>query len=158
MSAREKICVFYSIRHNFERVLENVRKRMPHAAITAMVPKGYAITARERSWVNDIVETERDKYTVKDIGAFFRLLRLARAGRYDRFIVLFASARHRILAGASGARVCECWTLDGHIVPLSRHALSVPIRLLCDAAVGRLWYWRAWLSVHRRRVRPRERR
>lgn len=153
MNGPQRIGVFYSIKHAFENVLIAARGQYPDARITAIVPRGYAMSEKERALVDDVVETDSEKYRITDLGGFFGLVRLVRRGNYDVFIVLFLSIRHRVIAAASGAPRCESWALDGQRRRLASSVPGAVFEWLLTLASGQLAYARAWAKTHLRRAR-----
>jgi len=158
MSEPNRIGVFYSIRHRFEDVLKNIRRQYPNARLTAIVPKDYPVSEVERRFVDAVVETEYARYSPRKPAAMKRLMAMVKDQNYDLFIVLYTSIRHRLIAGASHAKRCECWSIDGRTLPLHNSVLPA----LWAATTIYLWgqwsYLRIWLNVYLRSVRPRRRR
>ena len=112
MNNSERACVFFSIGSDFAKVVKTVRARHPGARITAMAPPDFPMDGVA---ADDVVRMEVQRYRPWHVARLRRLARQLRAGRYDRFVVLFPSVKLKMLASLSGAPKCECWGVDGRV-------------------------------------------
>jgi hypothetical protein len=153
MSDSPHVCLFYSTGRNYLQALRELRNLEPHARICAMVPAGYPLAAEEDALADEVVYTELASYSPLNVPACLRLVRMIRAARYDRFIILFASTQLRVLGNLSGAPVCQCLSMHGHLYRMERSVTLVVLKALGRAVWGRLVYAWVWLVVHTRPVR-----
>jgi hypothetical protein len=147
MSKAPRTCVFYSLGNNYPRILKEVRARYLGTRLCAMVPPGHPFTSEDLAPADEVIETERARYSPRDVGACLRLIRGIRAGRFDRFVVLFESRQLQILAALSRAPHCECWIIDGRVVALSPSVLGVFRRGATRVLRGIITYIRTWMVV-----------
>ena len=91
MSERTRTCVFYSVGRRYADVLHAVRKHEPNARITAVIPHGYPITEDERAVADEVVETRRDRYSLRNPAVLWQLVTDLRAAHYDGFVITFDS-------------------------------------------------------------------
>ena len=112
MNHSERVCVFFSVGNDFAKVVRTVRARCPAARITAMAPPDFPM---DGVVADDVVRMEVQRYRPWQVGRLRRLARQLRAGRYDRFVVLFPSVKLKMLVSLSGAPQCECWGVDGRV-------------------------------------------
>ncbi len=144
-----KICVFRSPDHDpahqLAKALNHLHRCHPGAVIDVLLPEG---ADEERIHGASAVHD----YRHAGLATVWPLLRRLRASRYDLFVVLFPSARLRLLAASCGAARKAVLLQNGRLVPLTD---SLPRAFLSEClllARGRTRYWRAWLSVHLRHV------
>lgn len=154
MNEHPSIGVYYALNHRYGDVLKAVRRYYPNSKVTAVIPKGHVLNEDERVYVDAVIETELAQYTKFRIAALWRLMSLVHAQRYDLFIVLFVSIRHRLIAGYSGAGRCEGWTIDGYTVPMGNTLWQVPREIVGGAVRGWFGYWRIWFNVHLKSTTP----
>ncbi len=112
MNNQERVCVFFSVGNDFAKVVRTVRARSQGAHITAMVPPGFSTDGIA---ADEVVRMEVQRYRPWQVARLRRLAQQLRAGRYDRFVVLFPSPKLKMLASLSGAPRCECWGTDGRV-------------------------------------------
>ena len=112
MNQSERVCVFFSVGSDFAKVVKIIRARNPGAHITAMTPPDFPTDGIP---ADEVIRMEVDRYRPWQVARVRRLARQLRAGRYDRFVVLFPSTKLKILASLSGAPQCECWGADGRV-------------------------------------------
>ena len=154
MKDKPSICVFFSFGPNYVEILRHTRAHHPDATICAMVPAGYPMTDEERSFVDEVVETELPSYSPRDPKACWRLVKLIRSRRFDRFVVMYESVQLRILAGLSGAKRCESRGRDNRNRVLSRSLPGALASILWVYTHGWFLFLRLWLVVHFTYVLP----
>jgi len=152
MSDRARTCVFYSVGRRYADVLRAVRKHEPHARITGVVPHGYPITDDERALADEVVETRRDRYSLRNPAALWQLVADLRAAHYDGFVITFDSPKLRILAALSKVPGTALVTMDGRVVPIRPAIAATLAGVVVRNAWGRLVYAAIWLAVHGLRV------
>ncbi len=154
MSESQRICAFYSKGNHYVATLQWLRRHCPEAAITAIVPPGYALSAAARQLVNEVVETEQAHYTLRDFSAFRRLVRKIRAQRLDIFVVMFDSPRLRLLAAQANARKRLCYTEDGQRIKMDSSTPRVVAKAVLQLCWGHIVFATLWLTVRLFMTRP----
>ena len=142
-----KVCAFYSKGRTYLDVLQCVRQGYPEARVSAIIPARYPISREETVLVDEVVETERTRYSLREIRPLIRLVRQIRAGHFDAFVVMFDSPRLRILSALSGARQHLYCRMDGEFVPLRSSIPGTLLDVLVRAIRGRATYAYIWLIV-----------
>jgi len=142
-----KVCAFYSKGRTYLDVLQCVRQRYPEAHVSAVIPARYPISREETALVDEVVETERTRYSLREIRPLIRLVRQIRAAHFDAFVVMFDSPRLRILSALSGARQRLFCRMDGEFAPLHSSVPGVMADVLVRSIRGRAAYAYIWLIV-----------
>ncbi len=117
MNTPENICAFYSRGPHFLRTLKFLRTLHPNARITAVVPPSFPAEAA-LAVANQVIKTQHAQWSLREQRALRKLVRVLREGRYDLFVTMFDSPKLRVLATLSGAKIRQCYTIDGRYVPL----------------------------------------
>lgn len=156
MTGPRRIGVYFSQGHHFVSTLRRLREDNSSAVITAIVPLGYPFSQEIEPLIDDVVETERARYSIRDLGGCLRLVRLLRAGRYDLFVVLFDTPRLRILSKLSRSTRCACCHPDGHIIAIRSSILGTLAAEDARCTTGAIAFMGVWLAVHLLPVRPRQ--
>ena len=144
MSGAKHIAVLYSRGPHFIRALQVLRKVHSGATLTAIVPAEYDDKEALEGLADAVVTTSSGAVEV---------LRTIRNGRYDVFVVLFASPKLRLLASLSGARERMCCEPDGHRSPLVESPFGVVAAIGLARLRGHLTYARLWIIVRILRVK-----
>jgi uncharacterized protein YbaR (Trm112 family) len=152
------ICVFYSKGRTYLDVLQCVRKQYPDARLYAIIPPGYPVSAEERSLVDNAIQTDRPRYTLRDLRPLISLIRQIRAAHFDAFVVMFDSPRLRIFSALSGAQQRLFCRMDGQLVPLQDSIPDTLADTLVRSIRGRLTYACIWLIVRLLHVPSHDRR
>jgi hypothetical protein len=152
MSADQHIVAFYSRGPHFARLLRHLRKTHPDARVTAMVPPGFPADTLE-GLADAVLVTPAPPHGLRDPGALIALIRQIRATGCTRFVVMFDSARLRLVTMFSGAPERWCFGPDGGYAVIK----AKPLRRLCGDVTRRLRGWvtwlRIWFVVHTTRVK-----
>ncbi len=135
MSAKIKICVFYSESNHFVRAVRALRAAEPDSELVVMAPPEYKLPEELQNDVDSFIKSDVSAYSLKNPGACLSLVRQIRSEHYDQFAVMFDSTRLRILASLSGAKQRKWCRVDGRIARL--HG-SLPRVLACVCA-KRIW-------------------
>ena len=148
MTAPRRICAWYGVGPNYVPVLRELRRRYPEAHITAVVPPAYAVPEAVYELADEVVVTERDRYTPLAPGPCLRLARQLRAGQYDLYVTLFDTYQKRILAALSGSKRCQAWRRDFRIRDIEPTVGAV-VRAEFFGGIRRRWFFlRTWLKAH----------
>jgi ADP-heptose:LPS heptosyltransferase len=152
VSAQQHIVAFYSRGPHFARLLRHLRRVHPDARLSAMIPPGFpADTLTDLA--DAVLVTPAPPHGLRNPGALSALVRQIRATHCTRFVVMFDSARLRLVAMASGAPERWCFGPDGSYTAIQ----AAPLRRLCGGATRRLRGWttwlRIWIVVHTTRVK-----
>lgn len=152
MSAQQHIVAFYSRGPHFARLLRHLRKVHPDARITAMIPPSFpADTLVDLADV--VLVTPPPPHGLRNPGALSALVRQIRATNCTRFVVMFDSARLRLVAVVSGAPERWCFGPDGSYTVIE----AALLRRLFGGMTRRLHGWviwmRIWIVVHTTRVK-----
>ncbi len=142
MNEQMHIVAFYSRGPHYTRLLRHLRRVHPEAYITAMVPPGFPIDTLT-ALADAVLVTPAPPHGVRDPGALFALIRQIRATHCTRFVVMFDSARLRLVAFASGAPERWCYGPDGSYAAVE----TAPLRRLFAGLRGRLRGWMLWLRI-----------
>ena len=145
-----RIGAYYSNGLLYGARLQALRKRYPDAHIAAIVPPGFAMPAGSDAIVTEVVETERTHYSPRDIGACMRLVKLLRAGKYDRFVVMFDSVLLNALSMLSGARKPECWNAESKILPMPRTPFGLIHRVFLRGMLNHFNFAQVWIDSRKR--------
>lgn len=145
-----RIGAYYSNGLLYGARLQALRRRYPDAHLSAIVPPGFTMPTGTREIVDEVIETERTHYAPRDLPACLRLVRVLRAGNYDRFVVMFDSVLLNALAMLSGARHPECWNAESRILPMPRTPLGLVYRVLLRNPVCHARYAWVWLRTRQR--------
>ena len=149
MSEQNRIGAFYSRGTHYPRLLAYLRTEYPDCEITAVVPPNYPGHILEDA-CDRIVRTPREDYSLSDPRAIARVIAQLRGERFDDFVIMFNSAKLRVLAKASGAESSYCYTADRRFFPVELHPLREGTGMLVRNIRGRMTYWRiAWIVKHR---------
>ncbi len=142
MSAEQHIIAFYSRGPHYARLVRHLRKTHPAARITAMVPPGFpADTLAELA--DAVRVTPAPPHGLRNPGALMALIRQIRATGCTRFVVMFDSARLRLVAMASGAPERWCFGPDGSYAVIE----AAPLRRLCGGVARRVRGWTTWFRI-----------
>ncbi|NIA13208.1 MAG: hypothetical protein GWP08_03945 [Nitrospiraceae bacterium] len=152
MSEQRHIGVFHSKGRNFAEVLRRLREQEPEARICAIVPYGYPVGREELAHADEVVETEKAQYSIRDVAGLCGLVTQLRGARFDRFVILFDSPRLRILSALSRARQCAHIALDGRLVSIRPSIAGTIADIVLRHIRGRMLYAWIWIIVHTRRV------
>ena len=152
MSAQQHIVAFYSRGPHFARLLRHLRRVHPDARLSAMIPPGFpADTLTDLA--DAVLVTPAPPHGLRNPGALSALVRQIRATHCTRFVVMFDSARLRLVAMASGAPERWCFGPDGGYNKIE----AAPLRRLLVGMRGRLrgciTWLRIWVVVHTTRVK-----
>ena len=152
MNAQQHIVAFYSRGPHYARLLRHLRKAHPGARITAMIPPGFpADTLADLA--DAVLVTPAPPHGLRNPGTLSALVREIRATNCTRFVVMFDSARLRLVATASGAPERWCFGPDGSYDVIE----AAPLRRIFGGAARRLRGWttwlRIWMVVHTTRVK-----
>jgi ADP-heptose:LPS heptosyltransferase len=152
VSAEQHIVAFYSRGPHFARLLRHLRKTHPDARVTAMVPPGFP-TDTLADLADAVLVTPAPPHGLRNPGALSALVRQIRGTQCTRFVVMFDSARLRLVAMASGAPERWCFGPDGSYTIIE----TAPLRRLFGGVTRRLRGWttwlRIWIVVHTTRVK-----
>lgn len=144
-----RIGVLYSRGPHFTRALQQLREAHPQARITAIVPPEYPREALQ-TLADTVVVSAQNAQAGRSLKTAVSVVRQIRAGRFDRFVVMFDSLRLRLLAAASGATERACHTADGRILSLSRNPMPALARACARNVRGRCRYaYIRWVVYHR---------
>ena len=142
MSTEPHIIAFYSRGPHYARLLRHLRKTHPGAHITAMVPPGFP-TDTLADLADAVLVTPAPPHGLRNPGALLALVRQIRATGCTRFVIMFDSARLRLVAMASGAPERWCFGPDGSYTAIE----TAPLRRLCGCLARRLRGWSTWLHI-----------
>jgi len=151
--SNQRIGVFCNAGIHAGEVVAAVLARFPDADVYALVPPGSFLKKRFGTSMVNVVEMERERYSLREPGVCWRLVRRLRRERFERFIVLFDSLQLGLLGGIIGAQTVECWDDAKVIHRLPRTVPGVLVRLLGR----RIWGLTRWARIEipsRLRGRP----
>ena len=152
MSAEPHLVAFYSRGPHYVRMLRHLRRAHPDAPLTAMVPPAFPADTLA-GLADTVVVTPAPPHGLRNPAALMALVKQIRATRCTRFVVMFDSARLRLVAMASGAPERWCFGPDGSYTAME----IAPLRRMLAAMWGRLHGWttwlRIWIVVHTTKVR-----
>ena len=142
MSAEQHIVAFYSRGPHYLRMLRHLRKAHPDARITAMIPPSFPADPLV-DLADAVMVTPAPPHGLRNPGALSTLVRQIRATNSTRFVVMFDSARLRLVAMASGAPERWCFGPDGSYAAIE----AAPLRRLFSGMTRRLRGWMTWLRI-----------
>lgn len=152
MTTEFRVCALRSQGRGFVTRLDYLRRRYPEARLLVMVPKDEDLTAEEAEYADEVLEQPHATYSIRSPRQLRDLAATLRNARLDLFIVMYPSPRLRLVAGLSGARRGECWTYENQIIPLPTAIPTAMASLLWRLMLGRIRYYRCWLTTYVRRV------
>jgi hypothetical protein len=152
VSAEQHIVAFYSRGPHYARLLRHLRETHPGARITALIPPVFPADTLA-GLADAVLITPAPPHGLRNPNALIALIRQIRATNCTRFVVMFDSARLRLVAMASGAPERWCFGPDGGYAAVE----TAPLRRLCGGMTRRLHGWatwlRIWVVVHTTRVK-----
>ena len=152
MNGQPRIAVFYGKGRTFLDVLKAVCAQYPDARLCLIFPGAYPITADERAFASETLQTQSARYGLRDLAPFLGFILRVRRARYDAFVILFDTPRQRIFAALSGARKRLYCRLDGSVVTLNYTVPGVAADAVFRAVWGRIAYAGLWVLVRVTRV------
>lgn len=147
MNATRRIAVYWSPGRSLAGALEAMARLEPDARRCAIVPHGYVVSETERLLAQDIIESDRTRYSIHTPWPLLKWIMRLRHERFDVLAVLFDSPRLMLLAASAHARSTVYLRPNETLGRLSASLPGAAAALIGRRSRGHCAYAIVWILV-----------